>query len=476
MLNNESNKKGWWVYKYIFVVVVSTLIFLLLLSKLHLFTDTLSKKSRVIYFVFLSLSIIIADKYPIDYFPQKENRAEVTLSLSLNLAVAFIFTPSYAIIFTIITNIAAELFVRGKEFSRKWIKVLFNTAYLSIVIGTTSVIFHKFYNLNLSFISMHNILVLSIAGITYILIESFILFGLLSYINNEPFWKYWWKNIKAAQLDLLTLFPLGYLLIYLYLTNFWISVLLIPLFVAIYFASKEKIEIIQQTEKTLYVLAKIEDDKTPDTRRHSERVANLVEKLCEVAYSSKISEDEKDIIVKSARLHDIGKIAISDKILEKKGDLTDDEWNQIRSHPEKGKEIVENLRTFGDGPEIILHHHEKWDGSGYPDGLKEEEIPLGSRIICVADSFDAMISKRPYKQQKSIEDALEEIHTDKEKKKKEKEKGEQQFDPYAADAFYDMVNEMLKDKSITKNSEEWEKYFPKDAIIHTPKTKNKTEK
>ncbi len=321
-------------------------------------------------------------------------------------------------------------------------------------------------------------MILLLGGLVYFLLETFILFGLLSRLNNQPFIKYWIKNIKAIRLELLTLFPLGYLLIYLYLTNFWVSILLIPLFVAIYFASKEKIEIIQQTEKTLYVLAKIEDDKTPDTRRHSERVANLVKRLCEAAYSSKISEDERDIIVKAARLHDIGKIAISDKILEKKGDLTDDEWSQIKSHPEKGKEIVENLRLFGDGPEIILHHHERWDGKGYPSGLKGEKIPLGSRIICVADSFDAMISKRPYKPQKSIEEALKEIHTDKEKenhKDKEKEK-EQQFDPYAADAFYDMVNKMLKDKSITENPEEWEKYFSKDAIIHTPETKEKSEK
>ena len=427
--------------------------------------------------IIFAVSIILANKYPIDYFPEKENQAEITLSLSLSLALSFILPPFYSMLTAALANVISEYLIRGRGFFKKSYKVIFNTAYLSIVTGVTSLFFYSFYNYKLKFVSLYNIIILTIGGIVYFLTETFILFMLLSHLNNQPFIKYWRENIKAAQLDLLTLFPLGYLLIYLYLTNFWVSILLIPLFIAIYFASKEKIEIIQQTEKTLYVLAKIEDDKTPDTRRHSERVANLVKKLCEVAYSSKISEDERDVIIKAARLHDIGKIAISDKILEKKEKLTKDELDQIRTHPVKGKEIVENLRLFGDGPNIILHHHERWDGKGYPDGLKGEKIPLGSRIICVADSFDAMISKRPYKPSKSIEDALKEIHTDKEKRKEQYEKEKkQQFDPYAADAFYDMVNEMLKDKSITENPEEWEKYFPKDAIIHTPETKEKSEK
>ena len=457
------------------VFIIVTFIFLFVVS--FFYFPTKFTLNSLWYALILGIGIVLADKYPIVYFPNKENKAEITISLSLTFALSFIFPPFYSILTVAIINIIAEAVSRGKYFFNKIHKVLFNTFYLSIVVGTTSISFYLFYNYDLPFMAAKNLIALLISGIIYFGVETLILFRLLSYLNNEPFWKYWWKNIKAAQLDLLTLFPLGYLLIYLYLTNFWVSVLLIPLFVAIYFASKEKIEIIQQTEKTLYILAKIEDDKTPDTRRHSERVANLVKKLCEVAYSSKISEDEKDIIVKAARLHDIGKIAISDKILEKKEKLTKDELDQIRTHPVKGREIVENLRLFGDGPDIILHHHERWDGKGYPDGLKGEEIPLGSRIICVADSFDAMISKRPYKPRKSIEDALKEIHTDKEKRKEQHEKEkEQQFDPYAADAFYDMINEMLKDKTITENPEEWEKYFPKDAIIHSDKTGEKTEK
>ena len=442
-----------------------------------LFYNTEINLKLVIYSLIFLVGIVLSTKYPIDYFPEKENHAEITLSLSLSLALSFILPPFHSMLTAALANVISEYLIRGREFFKKSYKVIFNTAYLSIVTGVTSLFFYSFYNYKLKFVSFYNIIILTIGGIVYFLTETSILFMLLSHLNNQPFIKYWRENIKAAQLDLLTLFPLGYLLIYLYLTNFWVSILLIPLFVAIYFASKEKIEIIQQTEKTLYVLAKIEDDKTPDTRRHSERVANLVKRLCEVAYSSKISEDEKDIIVKAARLHDIGKIAISDKILEKKEKLTKDELDQIRTHPVKGREIVENLRLFGDGPNIILHHHERWDGKGYPDGLKGEEIPLGSRIICVADSFDAMISKRPYKPRKSIEDALKEIHTDKEKRKEQHEKEkEQQFDPYAADAFYDMINEMLKDKTITENPEEWEKYFPKDAIIHSNKTGEKTEK
>ncbi|MCD6427583.1 MAG: hypothetical protein J7L03_05775, partial [Caldisericaceae bacterium] len=100
-------------------------------------------------------------------------------------------------------------------------------------------------------------------------------------------------------------------------------------------------------------------------------------------------------------------------------------------------------------------HHERWDGRGYPEGHKEKDIPLGARIISIVDSFDAMISNRPYKKAKTIIEALEEI---------KKESG-RQFDPKIATVFVDMIKKLINDKKIINNHEEFEKYFPKDAKI-----------
>jgi HD-GYP domain-containing protein (c-di-GMP phosphodiesterase class II) len=108
-------------------------------------------------------------------------------------------------------------------------------------------------------------------------------------------------------------------------------------------------------------------------------------------------------------LHDIGKIGVPDAILRKNGPLNGDEWTFMRLHPEIGIRILKGIPFLRDASEIVYSHHERWDGRGYPHGLKGDEIPLGAKVFSVADSFDAMTSDRPYRSAMPIEDALEEL-------------------------------------------------------------------
>ncbi|KEO83037.1 hypothetical protein EL26_12160 [Tumebacillus flagellatus] len=110
-----------------------------------------------------------------------------------------------------------------------------------------------------------------------------------------------------------------------------------------------------------------------------------------------------------ALLHDIGKIAVPDAILKKPGALTDDEWTIMREHPQMGYLMVKNIDFLKEGTDVVLHHHERMDGRGYPHKLVGEEIPLLARIFAVADTFDAITSDRPYRKAQSIEHAREEI-------------------------------------------------------------------
>ncbi len=441
-----------WVRNYL--VLISVLfIFVFILS--FIFSKELNHKTLLVYSIILGISIIIADAYPIVYFPERENQAEITISLALTLAMAFILPPLYCIITEAIANTVDEiLIIKKKNFSRpkEWHKILFNTLYLSIVVGITSIVFHILYSKRLPFLSRHNIVALLIGGIVYFLVETFILFALLSHLNHAWFWQFWWENIKAVKLEFLTLFPLGYLIIFIYIKDFWVAILLIPLFIAIYFASQEKVQIIDQSEKTLYALAKLEDDKFPDTMAHSLRVRNLAEILCE---KIGIGSKEKEIIAKAANLHDIGKISIPDIIINKPSKLSEEEFTKIKEHPINGADLVSHLTYFENGEKYIRYHHERWDGRGYPEGLKGKDIPLGARIISIVDSFDAMISNRPYKKAKTIIEALEEI----------KKEGGRQFDPKIATVFVDMIKKLINDKKIINNHEEFEKYFPKDAKI-----------
>ena len=132
-------------------------------------------------------------------------------------------------------------------------------------------------------------------------------------------------------------------------------------------------------------------------------------------------------------LHDIGKIGIPHKILNKPSKLTDEEWELMKSHDQKGYDIAMSSTDYMQIADAILHHHERWDGKGYPDGLSKETIPLLSRFIAVIDSYDAMVSERPYKKALSDEEAIAELL---------KNAGTQ-FDPAIVKEFVQMV---AKDK------------------------------
>jgi HD-GYP domain-containing protein (c-di-GMP phosphodiesterase class II) len=122
-----------------------------------------------------------------------------------------------------------------------------------------------------------------------------------------------------------------------------------------------------------------------------------------------LDADEVDRVKAAALLHDIGKVAIPDEILNKPGKLTDDEWKVMQDHTVIGERILRAIPGLGGVARIVRHEHERWDGSGYPDGLVGEEIPIGARIILAADAYHAMTSDRPYRTAMSHAEAMEEL-------------------------------------------------------------------
>ncbi len=136
------------------------------------------------------------------------------------------------------------------------------------------------------------------------------------------------------------------------------------------------------------------DARDPYTGDHSRRVSDMACFLCR---KLGMSEDDVQEIHIAGHLHDIGKIGIPDRVLLKEGRLDDEEWQLMKKHPEIGAGIMSKSENFTRIAAILLHHHERWDGKGYPFGAKGDEIPLGARIIAVCDSIDAMASKRSYR-------------------------------------------------------------------------------
>jgi putative nucleotidyltransferase with HDIG domain len=136
------------------------------------------------------------------------------------------------------------------------------------------------------------------------------------------------------------------------------------------------------------------DLRDPYTGGHSRRVQELCAKILN---RLQIYGPEADVILTSACLHDIGKIGISDTILNKPGRYSPEERQVMQTHARKGAELLGKYTDFSQGVKNILHHHEHWDGQGYPEGLRGFDIPFGARVIAVADSYDAMTSNRPYR-------------------------------------------------------------------------------
>ena len=167
-------------------------------------------------------------------------------------------------------------------------------------------------------------------------------------------------------------------------------------------AAYEELE--QTYDQTLKALMSALDARDRETEGHSMRVSQLSGLLGE---KIGLTNEQLKSLERGALLHDIGKIGISDTILHKPGKLTDDEWKIMRMHPDIGARIVERIPFLQESMSVVRYHHERWDGSGYPLGLKNTEIPIQARIFAVVDVFDALTSNRSYRKKASPDEAIQ---------------------------------------------------------------------
>jgi putative nucleotidyltransferase with HDIG domain len=177
---------------------------------------------------------------------------------------------------------------------------------------------------------------------------------------------------------------------------------------------------------TIKAFASAIDLKDHYTYDHS---INVVKYAVAIAHQVKLMNHEIQDIKHACQLHDLGKIGVPDYILAKHGKLNKEEWEKVKIHTLKGAEILSPLKFLDGIIKLIVCHHERYDGKGYPKGLKCEKIPLGARIMLVADAFDAMTSDRPYRKKLSIEEAIEEL----------KRNSGTQFDPGVVKAFLEVL-------------------------------------
>ena len=179
-------------------------------------------------------------------------------------------------------------------------------------------------------------------------------------------------------------------------------------------------------DATLVALTRALDLRDRETEGHSERVANLAVKIGRIMG---LNEKQLQNLWRGGLLHDIGKIGVPDTILQKQTALTPEEWEIMKKHPVWGARILEEVDFLVEAVPVVRYHHEAWDGSGYPSGLRGEEIPLLARIFMVADTYDAITSDRPYRPKRSSDEAIEIV----------RQEAGRRFDPMVVEAFEELV-------------------------------------
>ncbi|SHH55901.1 HD-GYP domain-containing protein [Thermosipho atlanticus] len=315
---------------------------------------------------------------------------------------AAILSPGLAALIPLIGYIFLRINV---IFSKNYFYFLFNTSSLGIATYVTSKFLHfsfDFFGNNLYF----GILFITFGSIIYFTLNvSFsiiFLFSIYETTSKEL------VDIVIGEGKFLNAFStsINTLIIYVLYNYMGIFAIPISLFTLItiqlsnYYANKyrnAKIELLMALIKSI-------EEKDPYTAGHGEKVAKIAS---EIASELGFIKREVELLKTAAILHDIGKIGIPDLIILKRGKLSPEEYLIMKEHPKKGYEILKQINEFEDTvAKWVLHHHERWDGKGYPDGLKGEEIPLEARILTIADVYHALISNRPYRDALSREKAL----------------------------------------------------------------------
>jgi hypothetical protein len=380
--------------------------------------------------VFLVLSIV-ADLNPVVRLGFGREQVEFTVALALTFSIACIWGPLTAMGVVAAQTAFSDLVTR-KDIE----KIVFNAFLYAIVIGGTSLLYHSVADPTAPYLGPANLKALLLAAGYYAVSDYVLLSGLFAVLSRKPFGSVLVGLFRDSWLNIAALLPLGMAITALFRLNPVAILLLLPTFFLLYISLKREQILRSQTQTILEKLVDVLESKSPETAQHSKRVRAWVEDMCD---ELGMESSEADTVLQAAVLHDLGKVGLDDSLLRKPG-LSAEEFHHIMEHPGVSASLLEGLTLFEGGRDIVLHHHERYDGNGYPDHLAGEDIPLGARIIAVADSFDAMVSIRPYRTKSlTVTEAL---------KIMDQERGAQ-FDPDLVVTFTKLVRAHLETGDMT---------------------------
>ncbi|QIB27063.1 HD-GYP domain-containing protein [Caloranaerobacter azorensis] len=387
--------------------------------------------------LFFSILSIISESLLI----QLINGAAVSVGFAISLASIIIGGPLTSALVTAIGFLFRTVKVPGRGYvhllNTPIYKTVFNISQSIIVIGLAGTVYIKSDGVigESDFITKPLPILLAVA--VYVFLNTVIIAKLMSLLSGQGFMKTWMKNIKGLIPNAIAVGTLGIIIALAYISYgpFVVALFFSPLLLARY-SFKLYMDMKHVYMETIQALTNAMEAKDAYTSGHAERVGEYAVKL---ARALNLSDRRIENIKNAAILHDIGKIGIDDQILRKPGKLTYEEYEKIKKHPSIGAEILKEVNFLKEVSSIVRHHHERYDGKGYPDGLKEDEIPVEAAILAIADVYDAMTSDRPYRKALTKEVALSEI---------EKNAGTQ-FNPEFAKMFVEVMRNEGEKEMLT---------------------------
>jgi len=304
-------------------------------------------------------------------------------------------------------------------------KLIFNVSQFVCAAGISGLLYHAMVGATtqVPLSSVRTVIVGLIASACFILVNAVLFAYVVGIAIHQAPTTVLLANVPGLLLQNMTLPSIGLLLTTVRaLSPLSLIIIFLPL-IGPYLAMRGHRDTLLEIRHTIEALADTVDRRDTSTAQHSERVAIYTQQIIDELGTIGFAESEA--IILAARVHDLGKIAIPDAVLLKPGRLDEGEYWLMRQHPVAGDDILQQLAIYKDSLGVVRHHHERYDGTGYPDGLKGEEIPLGARIVAVADSYDVMTSDRPYARARTVREGKEELIACK----------GTHFDPAIVDAF-----------------------------------------
>ncbi len=367
----------------------------------------------------LLVMILVAELLDVS-FPHSVITFHVSVSAAFCFAAGLTAGPLLGGIVVALAHLADGIYVK-----REPIKTVVNAAGLGLSTSVSGIVYFALADPERSTLgSYQNVLAVIVAAVVYTVVNTGSLALIVSPVMGIGPFEMWRANFGGLYAELITVATLGSLIPVLVSENAWSIVLLIvPLLLGPHLAFKGIRQAHQESRIAMEGLADALERRDPYTFRHSIRVTEYARMI--LGRMPYIPRPTAEAIIAAAHVHDLGKVGAQDGSLKKPSALTDRERREIEQHAAVGAEIVGRLEVYKQSVDTIRHHHERWDGSGYPGGLAGERIPLGARIIAVADAFDAMTSERVYRPAMPVDAAFAELR-----------KGQgTQFDPQIVDVF-----------------------------------------